>query len=93
MAEKEVTYVDYVKNRFPQIHISNVKFDLINGKHNDIVMINDELIFKFARYDWTGAFLANQVKTTDFIREYIGMPLPQMESVDHGVAKCELVQG
>jgi Phosphotransferase enzyme family. len=93
MAEKEVAYVDYIKNRFPQIHISNVKFDLTNGRHNDIVMINDELIFKFARYDWTGAFLANQVKTTGFIREFVDMPLPQMENLDHGVARHELIPG
>jgi aminoglycoside 2''-phosphotransferase len=93
MAEKVVKYVEFIKTNYPQLHISNVKFNLADGKHNDIVIINDEHIFKFAKYDWTVTFLANQIKTTSFISKYIDMHLPLMEYLDNGIAKCELIKG
>ena len=93
MSEKEVKYIEYIKNKFPQLDISNVKFNLSDGKHKDIVIINDESAFKFARYDWTVGFLENEAKTINFISQYIDTHLPRIEYLDHGIAKCEFIQG
>jgi aminoglycoside 2''-phosphotransferase len=93
VAEKVVKYVEYIKTDYPQLHVSNVKFNLTDGNHNDIVIINDEHIFKFAKYDWTVSFLANQIKTTAFISKYVDIHLPLMEYLDNGIAKCELIKG
>jgi aminoglycoside 2''-phosphotransferase len=93
MAEKEVKYVEYIKSRFPQLDISNIKFNLSDGKYNDIVIINEESAFKFSRYDWTVAFLENEAKATNLINPYVGIPVPQVEYLDKGVAKYEFMKG
>lgn len=93
MAEKEVKYVKYIKNKFPQLNISNVEYNLSDDKYNDIVIINQESVFKFARYDWTVAFLENEAKITNFIKQYIDIPLPQVEYLDSGIAKCQFIKG
>ncbi|HVJ48134.1 aminoglycoside phosphotransferase family protein [Desulfitobacterium sp.] len=93
MVEKEVKYVEYVKTKFPELNISNIKFSLSDGKHNDIMIINDEYVFKFSKYDWTIAFLNNEVNFINFIRGYVDMPLPIIEYLDKGIAKCNLIKG
>lgn len=93
MSEKEVRYVEYIKNRFPQLDMSNIRFNLSDGKYNDVVIINEESVFKFARYDWTAAFLANEVKVTDFLSEYSNKFICQVEYLDPGIAKCKFIYG
>lgn len=93
MAEKEVKYVQYVKNNFPEIKISKVRFNLDDGKHNDIVIINDEYVFKFSKYDWTLGFLKNELNVINFISKYIDLPLPKFECPDKGIAKCSFMKG
>lgn len=93
MVEKEVKYMEYIKNKFPQTDISNVKFNLEDGKYSDIVIINQDTVFKFSRYDWTVAFLANEARVMNLIRDSVDMPLPQMEYSDNGVARYKLIKG
>jgi aminoglycoside 2''-phosphotransferase len=93
MAEREVKYVEYVKSRFPQINISNIKFNFSDGKYSNIVIINDQFIFKFSRYDWTVGYLANEGKIINFIRDSVDMPLPNIEYLGPGIAKYNLIEG
>lgn len=93
MPGNETKYVDYIKKNFPQLRIGNIKFNVTDGMHCDIVIINEELLFKFSKYDWTVAFLSNQVKATGLIRNYVDMALPHMEYLEDGIAKCEFIPG
>lgn len=93
MAEKEIKYVEYIKNKFPQLDMSNIKFNLDDSRYNDIVVINDEFVFKFAKYDWTVSRLANEAKITCFLNRNIDRPLPQIEYLDPGISKCKFITG
>lgn len=93
MDSKEVKYVEYIKNRFPQINISKIEYNLLDGTHNDIVIINGQHVFKFAKHDWSVAFLNNEVNIVNLISDYIDMPLPQFEYLGKGLAKCNFIKG
>ena len=93
MDEKEAKFVEYIKNKYPQLNICNVEFDLSNSMHNNIVIVDHEAVFKFSRYDWTVAFLANEAKIINFLRQYVDMPLPHMEYIYPGIATCEFIKG
>lgn len=93
MAEKEQQYVEYIKRNFPQVKISDLKFNLSDGKYNDIVTVNDEVVFKFAKYDWTVAFLANEVNIIQFLSDFVEMPLPNIQYLDRGVARYDFIPG
>jgi len=93
MGVKEVKYVEYIKSRFPQIYISKIEYNLNDGRHCDVVIINDEHVFKFAKHDWSVAFLENEVQIVDFISSYVDIPLPKFERLDKGIAKCNFIKG
>lgn len=42
-------YITIIKQKYPDLYIRNYKFNN-NGQNNDIIVINDELIFRFPKY-------------------------------------------
>lgn len=93
MAEKEQQYMDFIKRDSPQIKITDMRFNLHDGKYNDIVIVNEGIVYKFAKYDWTVAFLANEANTIHFISDYVGMPLPKVQYLEQGISKYDFIPG
>ncbi len=93
MAGKEQQYAEYIRRKFPQLLVSDLKFNLSDGKYNDVVIVNQEEIFKFSKYDWTGAFLTNEAKVIQFLSGLVTMPLPKIEFQDRGVLRYRLIPG
>lgn len=93
MSAKESEYIDYIKSKYPQIQISKIEYNLVDGKHNDIVIINDKQVFKFAKYDWSVGFLDNEVNILNLVRKDITMPVPKIESLEKGIARCSYIKG
>jgi aminoglycoside 2''-phosphotransferase len=93
MVEKQAKYVEYIKSRHPQTQISKIEYNLIDGKHNDIVIINDKHVFKFAKYDWSVGFLDNEVSFINSVKRYINMPLPRIEALEKGIATYSYIKG
>lgn len=83
MNAKEAKYVDYIKERYPQIEISKIEYNFVDGKHHDIVTVNDNYSFKFAKYDWSVSFVDNEASIISLISRYITMSLPRVESLDN----------
>jgi len=93
MNEKEFEYMQYIKSAYPQLEISKVDFYFQDDPNNDFVRINDALIFKFSKYDWTVALLENEVNTISLIRDSVQIPLPAMERLKKGAVKYKLING
>lgn len=93
MAENQIRYIQTITKYYPQINLTDLRFNQTDGRHCDVVAVNDEVLFKFSRCDWTAAFLTNQIRFTDVIRSHVTMPLPRMEPLETGAAKCEFVRG
>ncbi|MHB8063813.1 MAG: aminoglycoside phosphotransferase family protein [Ruminiclostridium sp.] len=93
MIGREAKYVDYIKNRYPQLVISKIEYNLKDGKHNGIVIINDRRVFKFAKYDWSVGFLDNEVSFINSIKRYITISLPRIEVLEKGIAAYNYIKG
>ena len=93
MSERELKYVNYLKDKYPQLEILKIEYNFLDGKHSDVVFVNDKYVFKFAKYDWSVGFLENEVNVINFIKRYITMPLPKVESLDKGIAKFSYIIG
>jgi len=93
VVDKQAKYSDYIKNSYPHIEISKIEYNLIDGIHNDIVIINDKHVFKFAKYDWSVGFLDNEVSFINFVKRYITMPLPRIEAPEKGIATYNYIKG
>lgn len=92
MDEKETRYLGIIRSRYPQIDISKVKY-IYDGRHNDVVIINDTYVFKFAKYDWSITFLENEAKVTNFIRNRIAVAMPAHEPMGRDMVKYNIIKG
>ncbi|NCB51965.1 MAG: aminoglycoside phosphotransferase family protein [Clostridia bacterium] len=93
MNEKELRYMQYIKSESPQLDIVKADFCFQDDPNNDLVKINDDLVFKFSKYDWTVALLENEVNTISFIRHTVQIPLPDLERLKKGAVKYKLING
>ncbi len=91
--EKENRYMGLIRSRCPQIDITKVKYLINEGRHNDVIIVNDTYIFKFARYDWSAVYLENEAKVTNFIRNRIEPLVPAHEPLEKEMVKYNMIKG
>ncbi len=91
--EKENRYMGLIRSRCPQIDITKVKYLINEGKYNDVIIINDTYIFKFARYDWSVVYLENEARVTNFIRNRIEPMVPAHEPLEKEMVKYNIING
>jgi len=93
MSAKETNYIEYIKGKYPQLQMSDIKYNLTDGEHSDIVVINNRYVFKFAKYDWSVGFLDNEAYIIGLAKKHLFMPLPRVEILEKGISKCNYIQG
>ncbi|WP_024832644.1 aminoglycoside phosphotransferase family protein [Ruminiclostridium josui] len=93
MDEKKNMYMGLIRSRCPQINITKVEYLINEGRYNDVIIINDTYIFKFARYDWSVAYLDNEAKVTNFIRNRIEPLVPAHEPLGREMVKYNIIKG
>jgi len=89
----ELKYLELIKSRYPQLDLSKIEFNKTDGSYSDIAVVNNEVVFKFAKYDWSAVYLHNEAEVLGFIRNFIAFPLPDVEIVDQNVTKREYIKG
>jgi aminoglycoside 2''-phosphotransferase len=93
MNQKEKKYLDYISEHCRSMNFDDVEFDFKSGSHNDVVIINKENVFKFAKYDWSAIYLMNSVKAINLVKYYTDLTLPDIKALDPGVAICSYIKG
>jgi len=89
----ELKYIEIIKSRYPQMDLSKIEFNRTDGSFSDIAVVNNEAVFKFAKYDWSAVYLKNEADVIGFIRNYIDMPLPDIEMIYPNVSKRSFITG
>jgi aminoglycoside 2''-phosphotransferase len=68
-----------IREIFPALEISSVRANT-DGLINDILIVNEELVFRLPRNsDWGKKLFANELKIIELARQYVEIPLPQFE--------------
>lgn len=93
MNSNELRYIELIKSRYPQLDLSKIEFNKTDGSYSDVAIVNNEVVFKFARYDWSAVYLKNEADVITFIRSYINMPLPDVELIYPNVSKRRYIKG
>lgn len=89
----ELRYIELIKSRFPQLDLSKIEFNKTDGSYSDIAVVNNEVVFKFARHDWSAVYIRNEAEIVGFIRNFISMPLPEVELVCPNVSRRAYIKG
>ena len=93
MHYNELKYMELIKSRYPQLDLSKIEFNKTDGSYSDVAIVNSEVVFKFAKYDWSAVYLRNEAEVLGFVRNFIALPLPDVEMVGQDVTKREYVKG
>lgn len=93
MDEKLSKYNNYITGKYPNIEVSTIQTNLTDGLHNDIVIINGNEVFRFAKNDFSKELLLNEFRVIQIIKQYVEMPVPNLEIIDDGVSKYSLIKG
>lgn len=78
-------YTECIKSKFPQIMIKSIKMGN-EGQNNDVVIINDQYVFKFPKYLKGITQLRNETKILRILKKYLTLhiPQPEFENFDTG---------
>ncbi|HHW01051.1 MAG TPA: aminoglycoside phosphotransferase family protein [Clostridiaceae bacterium] len=94
MNSSELRYIELIKSRYPQLDLSKIEFNKTDGSYSDIAIVNNEVVFKFAKYDWSAIYLRNEADVIRFIQPFItALPLPDVELIQQNVTKRAYVKG
>ncbi len=93
MNAKEANYVNYIKDKYPQLNVARIKFNFFDGKHSDVVIVDEKDVVKFAKYDWSVGFLDNEINIINIINRSMDMHLPKAESLEKGTARFSYIKG
>lgn len=93
MGEQLSKYLDFIKEKYPTIEINDVQTNLTDGLHNDVVVINDSDVFRFAKHDYSKTLLLNEYKVLQIVQQFVDMPVPNLEILEEGVSKYSFLKG
>jgi aminoglycoside 2''-phosphotransferase len=91
--EKKTAYLEKIREVFPNMEISSIRANT-DGLINDVLIVNEELVFRFPRNtEWGRKLLSNEVKIIELARQYVEIPLPQFEYKSDDLTVYRYIKG
>ncbi len=84
-AEKQQAYIIAISTSYPELPIRSARLHDHDGELNDILIVNDEWIFRFPRHAHNIPDLQREVCLLKRLQSLLPLPIPQPE-FDSGVA-------
>ncbi|HPH97797.1 MAG TPA: phosphotransferase [Anaerolineaceae bacterium] len=85
--EKIKNYLNLIAQHYPELVIEQSRLHTTEGQFNDIVLINESLLFRFPRSAEVAGGYAPQAALLDFLAKRLPLPIPEilythLEAVD-----------
>lgn len=64
-----------------------------DGMNNDVVIVNQQLVYQFAKTDWAKENLKNEVKVLQIAQQFIELPTPHLDHIEDGFVSYPLIPG
>jgi aminoglycoside 2''-phosphotransferase len=84
--------IDRIRASFPALSLDSVHHNP-DGLANDVVIVNDELVFRFPKDQAARAALMRETKVLDLVRRYVSTPTPYFERHDADFVMYRLIRG
>lgn len=85
-------YLEKIRAAHPNIKFEHLDFNR-DGMVNDVVIVNHELVCRFAREDWGKEVLAQEAKVLEVVKRYVDLPVPQFEQLEAGFVSYSYIPG
>ena len=85
-------YILRIQERFPDLGFRTLDLNQ-DGLLNDVVVVNNERVFRFPKADWARDWLLKEERILNLVRRYVDMRVPALELIDGEFATYEYIPG
>jgi aminoglycoside 2''-phosphotransferase len=86
------SYLDKIRAVYTNISFDHLDFNQ-DGMVNDVVVVNHELVCRFAKKDWGKEVLSHEAKVLEVVQRYIDLPVPRFEHLEEGFVSYRYLKG
>ncbi|WP_160689214.1 aminoglycoside phosphotransferase family protein [Clostridium sp. C2-6-12] len=91
--EKQNKYYEYIKNKVGDVCIEDLNFEFSYGLHNDVVIVRNAEVFRFAKQKETVEFFEKEINILNLVKDFVNIPVPNYEYIERGIGKCKFFSG
>lgn len=74
--DKETVYLQVIKESYPLLEIQSGRMHTSDGQFNDVLFINDDLIFRFPRYEKGIHDFLREIQILQKLKSRVSLPIP-----------------
>jgi aminoglycoside 2''-phosphotransferase len=92
MADQLAGYLARIQADIPTLHIASARLNS-DGMMNDVVVVNDDLVFRFAKNEHAKTLLAYEAQLLQLIERAVTVPVPHIEHYNDTYMSYRFVPG
>jgi len=73
---KQTFYLQTLREAYPSLNITSARLHTSEGQFNDILFVNEELIFRFPRYEENIKNFLREIRLLQKLQGYLSLPIP-----------------
>ena len=85
-------YLEKIRAVYPNISFEHLDFNQ-DGMVNDIVVVNHQIVCRFAKDDRGKKVLSHEAKVLKVVQNYIDLRVPQFEHLEEGFVSYRFIRG
>ena len=85
-------HLERIRESFPNLAIHDVEINK-EGLVNEVIIVNRERVFRFAKSEWGKTALRNEAKAVELARQYVDMRLPLFDVCTDSMVSYEFIPG
>ena len=85
-------YLEKIRAVYPNISFEHLDFNQ-NGMVNDVVVVNHQIVCRFAKDDWGKKALFHETKVLEIVRNYVDLQVPHFEHLEEGFVSYRFIKG
>ncbi len=86
------SYLESISAVYPGISFDHLEFNQ-DGMVNDVIVVNQELVCRFAREDWGKEILAHETKILEIVKRYVDIQIPELEHIEESFVTYRYIKG
>lgn len=75
--DKEALYLQTIRETCPELGIHSARLHTSDGQFNDVLFINDDLIFRFPRYEESIDGFLREIEILQRLQGHLSLPIPE----------------
>ena len=82
--DKKSAYLLTIKETYPDLDVLSARLHNSDGQFNDVLVINDNLIFRFPRYEESVRDFLQEIEILQKLQGHVSLPIPNPVYISSG---------